>query len=129
MKLGNIGNASNVLGNTFNVIMSNATIKDLEGFHGNINLPGNAFIIVNPIGSDGSDLGWHDILVTDNNSQDMGVVSILPFTSVDKNSGLIVEEVKDENGNYTGERILKLNYDEDVFEVIDGKLTVKRRPV
>lgn len=109
MKHGVIGNATNVLGNTFNIIMSNATTADLEGFFGNLDLPANSIIIVNPLNEKGEDIGWHDICVTDSNKQDMGVVSILPFTSIDKESGLTVISVKDNTGNETGERMLTLS--------------------
>lgn len=108
MKHGVIGNAANVLGNTFNIIMSNATTADLEGFFGNLDLPANAIIIVNPLNEKGEDVGWHDICVTDSNKQDMGIVSILPFTSIDKESGLTVVSVKDDTGNETGERMLTI---------------------
>lgn len=98
MNSGNIGDVSNIFGKSVNIIVSNASLKDLLSSEANLSLPDSSIIIVNPINENGNkiiDKGWHDICFTDNNQ---GISSLLPFTSVDTTNG-IYDVIENVDGN------------------------------
>ena len=120
MNNANIGSASNVIGNPVNLIMSNATEEQLKKYDGNLGLPSNSLIIVNPLNNSTTDSTWNDICITDNNN---GIKHIIPFTSIDKSQMYV--ETSD-----SGERTLHTSFpatsiDDTVFTYEKGVLSFK----
>ena len=121
MNNANIGSASNVIGNPVNLIMSNATEEQLKKYDGNLGLPSNSLVIVNPLNNNTNiDSTWNDICITDNNN---GIKHIIPFTSIDKSQMYV--ETSD-----SGERTLHTSFpatsiDDTVFTYEKGVLSLK----
>ena len=121
MNNANIGSASNVIGNPVNLIMSNATEEQLKKYDGNLGLPSNSLVIVNPLNNNTNiDSTWNDICITDNNN---GIKHIIPFTSIDKSQMYV--ETSD-----SGERTLHTYFpatsiDDTVFTYEKGVLSFK----
>ncbi|MBO5005798.1 MAG: hypothetical protein J6D03_11440, partial [Clostridia bacterium] len=120
MNNGNIGSASNVIGNPVNLIMSNATVQQLQKYVGNLGLPSHALVVVNPLQSGTTtDADWNDLCVTDGND---GIKSLLPFTSIDKSQFEI-------STTYIGNRILTQKFpatsvDDKFFTYDNGMLSL-----
>lgn len=119
MNNANIGSASNVIGNPVNLIMSNATEDELKKYEGNLGLPSNALIIVNPL-QNGTNIddNWNDICITDGNN---GIKHIIPFTSVNTEQF----EISSNNGNRTlSQRFPATSIDTKYFSYKDGILSL-----
>lgn len=119
MNNANIGSASNVIGNPVNLIMSNATEDELKKYEGNLGLPSNALIIVNPL-QNGTNIddNWNDICMTDGNN---GIKHIIPFTSVNTEQF----EISSNNGNRTlSQRFPATGVDNNYFNCDNGILSV-----
>lgn len=119
MNNANIGSASNVIGNPVNLIMSNATEDELKKYEGNLGLPSNALIIVNPL-QNGTNIddNWNDICMTDGNN---GIKHIIPFTSVNTDQF----EISSNNGNRTlSQRFPATSIDTKYFSYTDGVLSL-----
>lgn len=119
MNNANIGSASNVIGNPVNLIMSNATEDELKKYEGNLGLPSNAIIIVNPL-QNGTNIddNWNDICMTDGNN---GIKHIIPFTSVNTEHF----EISSNNGNrILSQRFPATSIDTKYFSYTDGVLSL-----
>lgn len=119
MNNANIGSASNVIGNPVNLIMSNATEDELKKYEGNLGLPSNALIIVNPL-QNGTNIddNWNDICMTDGNN---GIKHIIPFTSVNTEQF----EISSNNGNrILSQRFPATSVDTKYFSYKDGILSL-----
>ena len=120
MNNANIGSASNVIGNSVNLIMSNATEEQLKKYDGSLGLPAHSLIIVNPLNNSKNDSTWNDICITDGNN---GIKHIIPFTSIDKSQMYV--ETSD-----SGERTLHTSFpatsiDDVAFTCNNGVLSLK----